>query len=117
MPPSPSPFHDRLNMVRLMAVWDLLNGRFVRRPPLYRLPREGFVSKHDERRNEMRKWLFKDGSTQLQKRLTERWRKPDQPYYQWGCHAQMRAPARRGMASINRHAGYPAEKDIRWQVQ
>ena len=48
--PAKSPFRFRLVEYGSLAIaWDLLNGRFVRRPPFHRTPRPKFESKQRER--------------------------------------------------------------------
>lgn len=56
-PPRDTAFRWRLRAARMCARWDLLNGRFVRRPLRHRLPPEPFRSKQHERMDEFRRWL------------------------------------------------------------
>ena len=98
IPPPDTPFRLRVRAARMRASWDLLNGRFVRRPLRHRLPPEPFVSKQHERRNEFLHRL----RTLSGPRRPRRPRPRKAPPYWWGEFAKMRVPASRGMAALNR---------------
>ena len=97
-PPPDTPFRLRVRATRMRASWDLLNGRFVRRPLGHRLPPEPFVSKQRERRDEFLRWLRTLSGPRRPRRPPPR----KAPTYWWGEFAKMRVPASRGLAALNR---------------
>jgi hypothetical protein len=118
--PAESPFRGRLFECRSLAVaWDLLNGRFVRRPPLHRMPPPTFESKQHQRLDGLMAWMHRGCDGKLRRHLCEqrkrRLRSEQEPQYWWGTHARMRIPARTGMRSLNRRAGYSVDRFIKWK--
>ncbi|TDH58318.1 hypothetical protein E2C06_33190 [Dankookia rubra] len=109
IPPPESPFRRRLKAARMRASWDLLNGRFFRRPLRHRLPPEPFRSKHRERQDEHLQWMLAKLALPRRPRPP---RLPKEPSFWWGSFARMRVPASRGMAELNREFHrMPAEEE------
>lgn len=118
--PAESPFRGRLFEYRSLAVaWDLLNGRFIRRPPSHRMPPSAFESMQYQRLDGLMAWMCRGGDSKLRRHLRDqrmrRLRFEQEPDYWWGTHARMRIPARKGMASLNRRAGYIVDRFIKWK--
>jgi hypothetical protein len=98
-PPPDTPFRLRLKAARMRASWDLLGGRFVRRPLRHRLPPKPFRSKHRERQDEHLQWML---ATFVPRHRGQPPRLRKAPSFWWGSFARMRVPASRGMAELNR---------------
>jgi hypothetical protein len=122
--PAESPFRYRLIEYGSLAIaWDLLNGRFVRRPPLHRAPPPKFESKQHERLDGLRAWMWRAKDSAASSKLHQRLRKKRknrlqserEREYWWGDYAKMRIPARKGMAALNRRAGFSVEPFIQWK--
>ena len=113
-PPNPD-FRCRIVIAQTRdATLDLLNGRFVRRPPFHRMPRQRFESKHHDHMDEFHTWYARDRITPLQKRLIARRQKRKPPSYWWGEFARMRLPARKGLLILHRQYGGP-HRFIAWR--
>jgi hypothetical protein len=118
--PAESPFRCRVVEYSSLAIaWDLLNGRFVRRPPLHRMPPPKFDGKQHERLDGLKAWMWRAQGGKLHQRLREqrknRLRSEREREYWRGFYAKMRIPARQGMGALNRRAGFSAELFIHWK--